>query len=218
MCFSAEASFAAGAALGVAGVISVKKTVRAAHVPFAAIPLIFGVQQICEGFTWLSFNGEPPGRWQPGAMYLFLFFAQVLWPFWVPLSVWLLEENKKRRKLLFAFFCVGLFTSCCLAYFLLSYPVSAKVRQHHIRYELAFPNISLKLGILYFIPTATTCFLSSHAGVRWMALAVLVSFIVSRLYFREELISVWCFFAAAISGVILFIMINIRNSQAALPK
>ena len=45
MCFSATASFAASGALGLVGAASLAKTKSKKEVPFAAVPLIFAVQQ-----------------------------------------------------------------------------------------------------------------------------------------------------------------------------
>jgi hypothetical protein len=218
MCFSAQASFGTGAVLAVAGAISIKKVTRPGDLLFASIPLFFAVQQIAEGFLWLSLSHGKYDHWKVNAMNFFLFFAQVVWPVWVPLSIALLERVKTRKRILLVIACIGLFTSVCLAYFLLSYLVNAEVRDHHIYYQLNFPEASMKLSILYFIPTALPCFLSSYRYVRWMGLAVLASFMFSRLFFKEELISVWCFFAALISASILFIMHHIRKSRVPAEK
>jgi hypothetical protein len=55
MCFSASASFGAGAALTVLGVLSLRKSESRSHIMFASIPLLFAAQQFTEGFVWLSF-------------------------------------------------------------------------------------------------------------------------------------------------------------------
>lgn len=214
MCFSAQASFGAGAVLAVVGVISIKKSTRPSQLPFAAIPLLFAVQQAAEGALWLGLSGNGHEAWRSTSMYVFLFFAQVVWPLWVPLSIWLLEKDLRRKKILFALLCTGLLASCCLAYSLLFYPVNAQLRNHHIHYALGFPPVTAKLAILYFIPTVITSFVSGYRGVRWMGLLLLVSFIVSKAWFKEELLSVWCFFAAVISVVVLFIMQSLKKLQA----
>ena len=54
MCFSATASFIAGTGLSVLGVATLRATRRKEEIPFAAIPLLFGFQQIVEGVLWLS--------------------------------------------------------------------------------------------------------------------------------------------------------------------
>ena len=54
MCFSASASFVASAALLTGGVATLKQTTNNGQIPFASIPLLFGAQQLMEGFLWLS--------------------------------------------------------------------------------------------------------------------------------------------------------------------
>ena len=49
MCFSAPASFIAGTALSVIGVAALKRTESKSEIPFALIPLLFGIQQLIEG-------------------------------------------------------------------------------------------------------------------------------------------------------------------------
>jgi len=48
MCFSATASFVAGTSLS------------AIELPFAMIPLLFGIQQLVEGIIWLTFRYDAP--------------------------------------------------------------------------------------------------------------------------------------------------------------
>jgi hypothetical protein len=49
MCFSATASFVAGSALSAVGAVTITKAKRKAEIPFATIPLLFGIQQLTEG-------------------------------------------------------------------------------------------------------------------------------------------------------------------------
>ena len=60
MCFSATASFSAGTVLTMLGVATLRATRRKAEIPFAASPLLFGLQQIVEGLLWLSFRFDAP--------------------------------------------------------------------------------------------------------------------------------------------------------------
>ena len=80
MCFSAGASFAAGAVLSIIGVGSIRKAQSPSQVLFASIPLVFSVQQVSEGVLWLALQNSKFESLAPLATYLFLFFAQVLWP------------------------------------------------------------------------------------------------------------------------------------------
>jgi hypothetical protein len=60
MCFSASASFIAGGALTAVGVVTLKKTENKKEIPFAAIPLLFGIQQLIEGVIWLTLRHHAP--------------------------------------------------------------------------------------------------------------------------------------------------------------
>jgi len=58
MCFSAPASFLAGTALLAVGAVTVSKASARAEVPFAAIPVLFGVQQLIEGALWVALGAD----------------------------------------------------------------------------------------------------------------------------------------------------------------
>jgi hypothetical protein len=90
MCFSASASFIAGTVLLAVGAVTVRKAQHKAELPFAAIPLLFGVQQLIEGVIWLTFRFDAP-LLNPAMTFVYSLFSHVLWPFYVPLSALLLE-------------------------------------------------------------------------------------------------------------------------------
>ena len=108
MCFSAGASFGASALLLVGGYATLKKVKQPNQMMFAAIPLIFSIQQFTEGFVWLSF--QDPGFYSLQHVFsnIFLFFALIVWPIWVPVSILQLEEEAKRKKILIALFVINL--------------------------------------------------------------------------------------------------------------
>jgi hypothetical protein len=62
MCFSAEASFAAGAALLPAGAYctSVAARKRPPYLPLAVIPVVFSFQQFAEGLVWVGLAQQEP--------------------------------------------------------------------------------------------------------------------------------------------------------------
>src|SRR5687767_3355250 len=100
MCFSAGASFGAAIILGAIGVVSLKKVRAPAQIIFAGIPLLFGLQQFFEGLLWLTLTHASYSSWHTITTYVFLLFAQGLWPLWIPLSMFLIEPDKMRRKIL----------------------------------------------------------------------------------------------------------------------
>jgi len=97
MCFSAGASFAGGVIISGIGVLTVREIHKPSQLVFACIPLFFGVQQIMEGCVWLALRNSDFISIQKIATYCFLVMAQVLWPTLIPVSVLLMEKNKKER-------------------------------------------------------------------------------------------------------------------------
>ena len=97
MCFSATASFGSGAVLAVIGVVTLKITRKPSHLVFAFIPVLFAIQQISEGFVWLSLQNNEYAKWQTIPIHIFMVFAHIVWPFWITLSAWLLEKQGVRK-------------------------------------------------------------------------------------------------------------------------
>lgn len=200
MCFSSTASFGIGALLLAGGVAAVRQVKNRSQLPFASIPLIFSIQQFCEGFVWLSIDKDISEQQGTHFTMAFLAFAQILWPLWVPLSIALIEKGAMRRKLLQAVFFLGTLLSGYLLYCLLFYPVKTSVVAHHIRYDLGGPfHEAYVTGILYFIVTIVPPFTSSVRKMSMIGITSLLSFLLAFFFFSEAIISVWCFFAAAIS-------------------
>jgi hypothetical protein len=219
MCFSAAASFTSGAVLAVIGIASIKQTRKTSHTLFAAIPLIFAIQQITEGFLWLALKERIDPGWQTSLTYIFLVIAQVIWPFWVPLSISLLEEKPGRKKLFYVLTGIGAAISLTIIFRLVFYLVYATIEDHHIVYHLHFPIVVHYLGAsCYFIATVIPCFTSSVKRMRLLGFLILLSYIVALIFYAEYAISVWCFFSAIISSVVYFISREAGKSSEVLLK
>lgn len=200
MCFSASASFGAGAVLSIIGAASIKKTSSLSQIYFASIPLIFGVQQITEGFLWLSLSNPSHGPSQQALTSVFLFFAQVVWPVWVPLAIIKLEPKAKRRKLEKILVGIGILVSLYLAYCLFTFPVEAQIRGKHISYIQHYPAlISHYCGFLYVVATIVPPFFSSIRRMWILGITILISYIITSIFYTDYIVSVWCFFASVIS-------------------
>ncbi len=222
MCFSAEASFGASAVLGALSVATLKNVKSSAQVPFAMIPLMFAVQQAAEGMLWIGLSGTEQESRSYFPIYIFLIFAQLIWPIWVPLSIWRLEKDNIRKKILAGLLIMGIIVSTYLLYCMLVYEIKAEIHGGHIRYILDFPIAFAWISsVFYFLPTVLPLFVSSFKRMWQLGLAILSSFIITKIYFQEHLISVWCFFAGLISMLILTMLILSRregDSQARLEK
>ncbi len=202
MCFSATASFIAGTALSATGAVTLHKAKTKSEIPFASIPLLFGIQQIFEGFVWLSFSFANP-IWNSVFSHGFLFFAYILWPVFVPFSVRLLEPDISRKKLLSVFEVAGVLVSLYFLFFLVSHPVVSSVVNKSIVYVLSIPY-GFAVTSLYVLVTCGSLLFSSRKIVNIFGILSAVSFAAAYYFYTVALVSVWCFFAAVLSAVIYF--------------
>jgi hypothetical protein len=207
MCFSAGASFTSGAVLATIGAVALKSVRKPSQRMFAFIPILFAIQQITEGCLWLSLSGNASALWQPTATFIFLSIAQIAWPIWVPLSILLFEKEKSRKKILKVMTAIGILVGGSIAYCLFFYPVHSRIEEHHILYELDFP-LATKIygGAFYFIATVLPPFVSSAKLMKALAFLILISYIITAIFYENYVISVWCFFAAIMSAVVYLVV------------
>jgi hypothetical protein len=213
MCFSAEASFTAGAALVPAGVYCVSRALsrNARYLLLALVPLAFAAQQFAEGMVWTGLLREDSHLVQQASI-VFLFFALAFWPIWLPLSLAVGERRPGMRLFL------GFLTVVSLVWLWLVVPLATeperwlttRVVHHSVRYEIdelpafqALPRAAWRLGYLGFVCLPLFLALPGGAGDRRGALVagILVAalFAVSYFAFWYAFASVWCFFAAILS-------------------
>ena len=215
MCFSAEASFSSSALLTVVGTLTLRKIHKPAQLVFAGITLFFAFQQFTEGVLWLVIPRPGHEGLQKAAAYAFLIMAEVVWPMLVPLSVLLLEESRPRRRLLSALLAVGLGIALFYLHHILSYPLHAEISGRHLIYRSAvqhhYGNIPT---FVYLLPTLVPFYVSSLRRAYIMGVIMTSSFIVSALFYREHLTSVWCYFAAIMSFVALYIVSDSKERAA----
>ncbi len=208
MCFSPEASFTASAVLLTTAVACMSKVTHKSHILFAAIPLVFGLQQFSEGMLWVAMQNQAYGNWRTGATYFFACTGQLIWPLLVPFGVLLMEPDKKRKNILRLFCTIGVVIFLYLFHNIINYPVTAKITNHHMDYEFVFPysHHTMLSAVLYVIPTVMSHFVSSIKKIRLMGFTVLVSLAVTRLFYIQYTFSVWCFFSALMSLLVYAII------------
>jgi hypothetical protein len=206
MCFSTNVSFGAGVVLSVVGIAAFKNVRTPSQLAFAAIPFLFAVQQFSEGFVWLSLTQKAYEGWGNSAVNMFLIFAQVVWPFWVPFSVWLIETEAKRKKALLWLVGMGAVLACYHIFSLSLYPVSAEIRAHHILYTLASPIPRYLTGSLYVIVSLLPLFISSQRKMSLLGFVSVGSVLLTIIFYATFVISVWCFFAALNSAIVVYLI------------
>ena len=200
MCFSATASFSAGALLLGVGALTLTSAKRPREWLFAAIPLLFAFQQLSEGVIWLTFQYEAP-QLNAVMTHVYSFFSHVLWPAYVPLAVLLIEPLGRRRRFLLVFVASGISVGAYLLYMLVVFPVASQSNGLHIEY-LSPHFFAAAVMTLYLISTTVSPILSSHRMITTFGVLALLSFGLVYYFYATWFISVWCFFAALLSGIV----------------
>ena len=206
MCFSAQASFTAATVLAAIGYKTVKKASSRAEIFLAIVPLLFAIQQFCEGLIWIHFSYESLS--QPLfelAKYGYLFFAFLVWPVWYPLSILMIETDPLRKKLIAAFLALGIVLAF---YYIYAGFLNNHINVQIVHYRLQYiPKINFDGYIpLYLMSIIMPFFLSNYPHIRWVGWPGLISFVIATYYFEYALVSVWCFSASLISILILKVL------------
>jgi hypothetical protein len=208
MCFSAVASFTAGASLCLLGVASVRKVNSPNQYSFAAIPFIFGMQQIVEGIVWLSLRHDGRSLFRGMASMTFLLIAQVVWPVWMPYSFLRMETDAGRKRILKWFMVPATIVASYFLYCLISFDVQTEAVRHHVFYKLDFPKTLIPYAAgFYLVSSVIPPMLSRNLKIQLIGVVFLVAYIVSRLFFQPSLISVWCFFAIGV-GILIYLFLR----------
>lgn len=200
MCFSASASFAAAGMLGVAGIATLRKAKTKQELPLAAVPLVFAVQQLIEGIVWIYVaNNLQPATC---AVNGYLFFANVLWPIFIPIVVLLLETDPVRKRMQQVLAGVGVLTGIYMLYTLLTTTVAVHQIGQRLVYAPEHPY-AFWMPYAYVAATCLVCLISSKGVVQLLGVLVSLALFVSYMFYLAALPSVWCFLAAVLSLVVV---------------
>ncbi len=202
MCFSATASFVAGGVLSAAGVVTIKQTKTKKELPFAMVPLLFGIQQLVEGFVWLSISWRATTL-NLAATYVFSLFAFVIWPIYVPFAVGLLETVLWRKKAIYIFQAGGLAVGAYLLYSHTTSLVTSEIVSRHIVYNNSH-FYGLAVMMLYFGATIVSCLFSSKRIVNVFGILAFLFAMTAYWFYTSAFVSVWCFFAAILSIIVFW--------------
>ncbi len=200
MCFSASASFIASGALVVIGLASLR-IAKKKEWSAALVPLFFAVQQVLEGWQWLV---PHPSTISTVLGYGFLFFAFLFWPIYIPSAVYFAETQKRRQRLIGYLLLLGLLVSLTLLIALLTNPLSINVCNNIIYpwFDASLPIILVT--VLYTLAVNGSLLASSRLALRRVGLFSLLAELITLIFFTQGFVSIWCFFAALISGYIYF--------------
>lgn len=219
MCLSAEASFSAAAILLPAGILTTYRSYKVdrQYLAFAALPALFGIQQLLEGMVWVAgARGDEDLVTQYSLGYMF--FAWLAWPVWVPVSVYFIESGIRRVLCLFFAIAGGMIGALqFVPYFAHDGWLVTTFLEKAIRYEGSeLLDLVTTRAVTYGIYLAiiiAPLFISRYRDVRVFGLLVTGVMIVTYLFFTYAYISVFCFGGAVVS-VYLVVMIFRKSPPA----
>lgn len=214
MCFSAEASFGASIIVSGIGILAYKTARQYPMRLLAWIPIFFGIQQFAEGLVWVSINHVEWAWLLEISTYIFIIFAWVIWPIFVPFALLKSERDENRKKVLKSLFVLGILLAAILVYILLIQGVHAGIQDCSIQYVYHEDySLSWLAAVAYISTTVLSTLISSISKVWLLGALNLTTYFISRIYYHEHVISVWCFFAALSSISILYIIVSENNKE-----
>jgi len=211
MCFSAEASFLAAGITGAAGVVALSMTTKREEWPLAAMPLFFAVQQLAEGFLWQDLALPQPINAEHWT-FVFLIFALVFWPVYAPLAAVLIEPDGKRRQWMSLAVIAGVVVALYFLWSLTHQPQTATIDGAHIVYS-GDPSAPKLFALLYPLATCGAAAISTFRPVRFLGAILIIGGMIAYYAYWQAFTSVWCFFAAIASAMIIFQFEMVRRQR-----
>ena len=207
--FSIILNFTLSGALFVVAILTFMKVSTPREVVFASLPLLFALHQFTQGFVWLGMYGLIGPRPLELAEGIFVFYAQGLLQFLVPLSLWLIEPAGTRRKLIGVLMVIGGILAAYTLYGLAIEPTSVYVKNHVLVYVNEWTDRAW-IGILYVLTTCGSLLLSRSIAIQLFGLLNFIFLVLVYLFIPYGLTSVWCLYAAAISVLLYFYFVERR--------
>ncbi len=161
MCFSAEASFIVGGTLLASGITTVRKTIYPRDLPIAMIPFIFAIQQLVEGFLWVSLINNDSSQTPFWLSNIYGVFIGIIWPLFAPFAVYCAETDSKRRKIIASIGLAGLGLAIYTSIGLADEPIIAEIINHRINYKHHVGVYQLVI-VLYLLATCVPFIFSSY--------------------------------------------------------
>lgn len=167
------------------------------------MPLLFAVQQFCEGIVWLELRGTiPHSAFTVFAKDLYLFFALAFWVVWIPLAFMVAEPITIRKKALKVILFFGFFVAIVN---LSLYPIlelAPTINKFSINY---LKEATLDKRLIYLLIVALPPFISSLKYMKVFGLLILLSCAIAEYFYVTTFTSVWCFLGSFVSAMLYLI-------------
>lgn len=221
MCFSATASFTAAALLLPAGALGARRAYRIdrRYVAICSLPLLFGIQQLLEGFVWIAGSNQDYDKVQIFSL-AYMFFTWIAWPIWVPVSLFFLESDNRRPIYLAVAVLGGMLGSVLyVPYFAHEGWLVTRFFQYAIQYGgielLDFIVPRETTNLLYVILVISPVLLASDRDIRIFGILAIAVLAATYFFFSFAYVSIFCFGAGAISLYLTYVIFKREMPQYA---
>ena len=215
MCFSAEASFVAAAAVGSVGVVGLRHIREPRELVLGTLPLAFAVHQAVEGVTWRQVDVGAVVCQGPNVT-AWVIFAWAVVPVWLALGVTLCEPDARRRRAMGWIVAAGLVTAPVWLWQSLSPDVYAQLAGAHLEYPLPDPDVGWLIPV-YLLVTLVPPLLSTQPWLSRLGVAGVASAVLMVAVSTYAWPSLWCFAAALLSALIVAHLRAVSPSPGAPP-
>ncbi|QOP45788.1 DUF6629 family protein [Sulfurimonas paralvinellae] len=207
--YFAVLNFTLSGAIGLIGLLTLTKVSTPREVVFASLPLLFALHQFTEGFVWLGVGGHIEPRALELAAGIFIYYAQGVLPFLVPLAIWLIEKDGYRKKLVGILTFLGLGLAVYTMYGLATVPSTVRVVNNTLFYNNPW-TANIYDASIYVLTTCGALMLSSSIAVALFGVLNLIGLTIIYLLRPYGFTSLWCLYAAVISGLLYFHFVERR--------
>jgi len=207
--YFAVLNFTLSGVIGVVGILTLRKISTPNEVVFAAIPLLFALHQLTEGFVWLGIDGHINTRALEIATGIFVYYAQGLLPFLIPLAIWLIEKKGYKKNLIGILVILGLTLAIYTMYGLSTISTTVTVINNTLFYTNPW-TANMYDALIYILTTCGALMLSSSISIQLFGFLNLIGLILIALLRPYGFTSLWCLYAAVISGLLYFYFLERR--------
>tara|TARA_B100000508_G_C11433468_1_gene264668 strand:+ start:115 stop:795 length:681 start_codon:yes stop_codon:yes gene_type:complete len=213
---SESVSFVAGGMLLAGGAYAAWKAykINIRYFPVALMPVLAGIQQMMEGHVWMGLNDGDPNMVWWGAMG-FIFFSWLMWPTWIPFSIYFLEPKGSKRKttlLMFAFAGLALGLTLYIPHLINPDWVKVVISNHSISYEdTMFLDYFIPRELTYLIYVfliITPPLISSYFHMRLFGLTLVAVIAVVWVFLSYAYISFFCLLAGVATLHLIYIIVH----------
>ena len=202
MCFSPVGDLAGGVVVTAIGIDACRHLKgRPGNLAIAGFPLLLGLHQVDEAFVWWGLQGHVSAQVGRVAMWIYLVFALVVLPVLVPALLAVFEHSRRRRWRYVPFAALGAYVSAVLLESMLVGHPTARLGAYHLVYSIGLRHGVAYIG-LYIVATCGPLLASGRRVLVWFGVANLVAVLALALLCASGFTSLWCFYAALVSGAI----------------